>query len=88
VVRANDEYSANALLGFEKMIVALTSKLKMQVALKEDGPNSALDFLIDVQAATRPSMQAHSVANHLGSYLQRLNQLEELLFPPQLSLTV
>lgn len=83
MVKANDEDSANALLSFEEMIVALTSELKMWVVSKEDDPNSAWNFLIDAQTAARTAMQAHSIANHLDSYLQRLNQLEKLLFPPQ-----
>lgn len=83
MVKVQDEDSANALLSFEEMITALASELKMWVALKEDDPNSAWDFLIDAQTATRTATQAHSVANHLDSYLQRLNQLEKLLFPPQ-----
>lgn len=83
MVKANDEDSANALLSFESMITALTSELKMWVALKEDDPRSAWDFLIDAQSAAQTAMQAHSVANHLVSSFQRLNQLEKLLFPPQ-----
>ena len=83
MVKVHDEDSANALLSFEEMILALTSELKMWVALKEDDPNSAWDLLTDAQTAARTAMQAHSVANHLEKYLQRLNQLENLLFPPQ-----
>lgn len=83
MVKVQDEDSANALLSFEEMITALASELKMWIALKEDDPNSAWDFLIDAQAAARTAMQAHSIANHLDSYLQRLNKLERLLFPPQ-----
>lgn len=83
VIKEQDEDSANALLSLEEMITALASELKMWVALKEDDPNSAWDLLIDAQSAARTAVQAHSVAQHLEGYLERLSHLEKILFPPQ-----
>jgi len=84
MVKAKDEDSANALLSFEEMIMTAISELKMWVALKEDNPSSAWDYLINAQTAARTAMQAHSIANHLDRYIKRLNLLEKLLFPPQM----
>jgi len=83
MIAAAEEYSANAILSFEEMINALTSELRMWVALKEDEPSLAWNFLIDAQGAARTAMQAHEVASHLEDYVERLHTLEQLLFPPQ-----
>jgi hypothetical protein len=79
-----DEDSANAMLSFEEMIDALVNELKMWIALKEDNPNSAWDFLTNAQSAARTAMQAHEVASHLEGYIERLHALEKFLFPPTL----
>ena len=83
MVALNDEDSANAMLCIEYMIDALKNELKMWISLKEDNPNSAWSFLVDAQGTARTAMQAHEVASHLESYIERLLQLEHLLFPPQ-----
>ncbi|MCK4427202.1 MAG: hypothetical protein KAW16_01815 [candidate division Zixibacteria bacterium] len=88
VVATKDNDSANCMLSFEEMINALINELKMWVALKEDDPNSAWDFLVDAQHATRTAMQAHEVASHLEGYSNRLLALEQLLFPPQLFVSI
>jgi hypothetical protein len=88
VIANKDNNSANCMLSFEEMINALINELKMWIALKEDDANSAWDFLVDAQHATRTAMQAHEAANHLESHAERLHALEQLLFPPQLFVSV
>jgi hypothetical protein len=88
VIASIDNDSANCMLSFEEMINALINELKMWVALKDDDPNSAWGFLVNAQHATRTAMQAHETANHLESYVKRLHALEQLLFPPQLFVSV
>lgn len=84
MIASMDEDSANAMLSFEEMIDMLVNELKMWIALKEDNPNLAWDFLINAQGAGRTAMQAHEVASHLEGYIERLHALEKLLFPPQI----
>lgn len=83
VVSWGDEDSANLILSFEAITEALVNELKMWIAFKEDDPNSAWEYLIDAQGATRAAIQAHPTASHLDNYNQRLHALEKLLFPPQ-----
>ncbi len=83
IIMLNDEDSANAMLSFEKIIIALYSELKMWVALKNDNPSEAWNYLVSAQGATRTAMQAHSIANNLENHAERLYLLEHLLFPPQ-----
>ena len=83
VISQDDEDSANAMLSFEEMIIALLSELKMWIALKDNDADSAWNYLISAQYAARTAMQAHSVAKHLAGYIDHLHNLEYVLFPPQ-----
>jgi hypothetical protein len=83
-VDLEDEDSANASLSFELMIEALTDELKMWIALKNDDPNSAWDYLVNAQVAAGDAMQIHAVARHLESYINHLYAIEPILFPPQM----
>lgn len=83
VVTAGDENEANTLLAFENVIDTLISELRMWVALKNDDPFAAWNFLIDAQMAAIDSVRAHPVAEHMAKYAKRLDLLEKLLFPPQ-----
>lgn len=83
VISQADEDSANAMLSFEEMIIALMSELRMWLALKDDDPDAAWNHLITAQYAARTAIQAHSVANHLEGYINHLHTLEVVLFPPQ-----
>ncbi|MGB8312405.1 MAG: hypothetical protein WCE81_11185 [Halobacteriota archaeon] len=83
VIAHKDEDSANAMLSFEEMTNALINELNMWIALKDDNPNLAWDYLVEAQGAARSAMQCHDVASHLGDYVEHLHFLEVLLFPPQ-----
>ncbi|HEY4032654.1 MAG TPA: hypothetical protein VGL94_01660 [Ktedonobacteraceae bacterium] len=78
-----DEYedAANAMLSFEEMTNALINELNMWIALKDDKPATAWDFLVDAQMATITAMQAHHVADHLEGYSMHLSALEKHMFP-------
>jgi hypothetical protein len=82
-INSRYEDSANAMLSFEEMIVALISELKMWIALKDDNADAAWNHLVSAQYAARTAMQVHSVANHLDGYVNHLHVLEHVLFPPQ-----
>ena len=74
------------MLSLENLIDAMINELKMWIALKEDNPNEAWDFLINAQSAVRTAAQAHSIAIDLNAegYANKLHLLEKLLFPPQM----
>ncbi len=86
MIKVKDEDSANTMLSLENLIDAMINELEMWVALKEDNPNKAWDFLINAQSAVRTSAQAHSIAIDLNAegYANKLHLLEKLLFPPQM----
>jgi len=74
------------MLSLENLIEAMINELKMWIALKEDNPNEAWDFLINAQSAVRTAIRTHSIAIDLNAeeYMNRLHLLEKLLFPPQI----
>ncbi len=75
------EDAANAMLSFEEMTKALISELSMWIALKDNKPADAWDFLIGAQMATIAAMQAHTLADHLEGYSMHLSALEKHMFP-------
>jgi hypothetical protein len=82
-IASGDENSANLMLSLEERIRALCYELRMWIALKEDDPNSAWDYLISAQGATRTAIKSHSAVSSLEGYVYRLHLLEKTLFPPQ-----
>jgi len=86
MIKVKDENPANTMLSLEKLIDAMITELEMWIALKEDNPNKAWDFLINAQSAVRTAAQAHSIAIDLDAegYANKLHILEKLLFPPQI----
>jgi len=85
MIKVKDENSANTMLSLENLIDAMINELEMWIALKEDDPNKAWDFLINAQSAVRTAAQAHSIAIELNAegYANKLHLLEKFLFPPQ-----
>ncbi len=75
------EDAANAMLSFEDMTKALINELSMWIALKDNKPATAWDFLVDAQMATIAAMQAHTLADHLEGYSMHLSALEKHMFP-------
>ncbi len=86
MITIKDENSANTMLSLENLIDAMINELEMWIALREDNPNKAWDFLINAQYAIRTAAQAHSIATDLNAegYADKLHLLEKLLFPPQM----
>lgn len=85
-IKLKDEDSANCMLSLENLIDAMIAELEMWIALKEDDPNKAWDFLINAQSTVRTSAQAHNIAIDLNAegYASKLYLLEKILFPPQM----
>ena len=84
-VESKNEDSANIALSLELFIGALIGELRMWIALKEDDPNKAWDYLVGAQLLVRNAAQAHRTAEERAeSYANKLHLLEKLLFPPQI----
>ena len=85
MIKVKDENSANTMLSVENLIDAMINELEMWIALKEDNPNKAWDFLINAQYAIRTAAQAHSIAleSNAEGYANKLHLIEKLLYPPQ-----
>ena len=80
-IAGEQEDIANALFSFEETTQALINELSMWIALKDDEPATAWDFLVSAQTATIAAMRAHSVADHLEGYSLHLSALEKHMFP-------
>jgi hypothetical protein len=88
-VKAGDEELGRLLLCAELMATALSHELSMWIRLKENKPNDAWDELVEAQATAGRAVQVHSMAGHLEeTYIKRLYLLENLLFPPQIFMSV
>jgi hypothetical protein len=83
-VAAAYEDAANEILSYEEIANAIINELSMWIALKEDNPGAAWDYLVNAQMAAISAMQAHPSANHLDTYLEHLDALEHHMFPKQL----
>ena len=85
MIKIQDEDAANTMLSMEKLIDAVANELKMWVALRDDSPNEAWEFLVKAQGGVRTALQAHDVASlsNAEEYASKLHLLEKLLFPPQ-----
>ena len=82
-IKNNDEDNANLLLGFECVIEFLKSEITMWLLLKSDQPDEAWRLLVDAQRAVGDAVRSHQGFQHLRAHVERLHQVETLVFPPQ-----
>lgn len=82
MVETKDEDAANCLLSLSLAARALSYELKMWVALKDDSAASAWDSLVEAQTCASRAIRAHAISDHLERYVERLEVLERVLFPP------
>jgi hypothetical protein len=87
-IDAGAEDAANYLLSQESLITAALHELRMWVGLKEDKPDEAWDDLIYAQSALRNAMRAHTQCADLGEHVEYLESLEQVIFPPQVFMSV
>lgn len=78
----NEDY-ANMLLGCECVTAALIAELKMWILLKQEEPDAAWDQMVSAQNAYIAATRAHSGFHHLALFHQRMEAIEQLVFPPQ-----
>ena len=83
----NEDY-ANMLLGCECVAAALIAELKMWILLKQEEPDAAWDQLVSAQNASSAAARVHDGFSHLAIYHQRLEAIEQLVFPSQVFLSV
>lgn len=86
-VREDDEDLANLFLGFECVADSLHAELEMWVLLKDEKPDAAWDRLVAAQMAATNSVRAHRGFSHNHAQVQRLDEIERLVFPPQVFLS-
>jgi hypothetical protein len=86
-IRRGDEEYANALLGCESLATALRAEIQMSLLLKEGRPDEAWNRLVDAEYALADAIKAHAGFSHLTSQLDRLLEIENLVFPPQVFLS-
>jgi hypothetical protein len=82
-VAHEDEEFANILLGFECVAQCLCAELEMWIFLKEEKPDEAWDRLVAAQMAAVDSVRAHRTFAHNEAQAARLEEIERLVFPPQ-----
>ena len=82
-ITQQDEEFANTLLGFECVAYSLLGSLSMWIKLKEQRPDEAWDHLISAQSAAIYAAKADRHFSHLEKRVKDLENIEELIFPPQ-----
>ena len=74
---------ANMLLGYECACGTLIAELEMWILLKQEDPDSAWDKLVIAQEAAMGAVRTHQGFSHVRRHYERLEAIEELVFPPQ-----
>ena len=87
-IKAEDEDFANTLLGCECVLKGLVSELTMWLSLKQDDPEKAWDQMVLAQGAYIKAARAHEGFSSFKTRYQRLEAIEELVFPPQIFISV
>jgi hypothetical protein len=87
-IAKRDENGANLFLGCECVIEALSAELNMWLHLKNSQPDDAWNSLVVAQMATRDAMRADSGFSHLEARAVRLVNIERVVFPDQVFLSV
>ena len=78
---------ANLLLGFQCATNCILSEIKMWLSLKAGDPDLAWGYLIDAQDFALDSTRAHFGFAHNQEKFRYLEQIEKLIFPPQVFLS-
>lgn len=86
-VSSQDEKFANVLLGCECLVSAFIAELSMWVLLKEGQPDKAWDQLVEAQTAISGAIRSDDGFAHLARHAEKLQQIEETVFPPQVFLS-
>lgn len=82
-IESKNEERANILLGYECAVSGLIAELEMWILLKQEAPDKAWSKLVTAQMSYCSAAHADVGFNHVLQHLQRLEEIEELVFPPQ-----
>lgn len=82
-IETGNEDLANLMLGFECVSNCLISELNMWALLKESKPDEAWNALVAAEMSAVDAVRAHKGFSHLIHQSERLEMIEELVFPPQ-----
>ena len=85
-IACQNEDAANTMLCFEEIISGVINELSMWIALKDDDPPMAWDYLVSAQSAISSALQAQPLKEQkaIEGYYQHLEALEYHMFPQQL----
>ena len=86
-IENKNEDLANMLLGYQCVCESLIAELEMWILLKREEPDSAWDKLVTAQGAAMAAVRAHAGFSHVTEHYERLEAIEELVFPPQVFLS-
>jgi hypothetical protein len=88
----SDEVEANTILAMELSLQAVLNELRMYLELKNDRGDAAWDHLVSAQGSAEMALgvrrQMKLELGGLEMYGNKLALLEELLFPPQVFMSV
>jgi hypothetical protein len=83
-IAERDEHFANVLLGFESLLSACIAEIRMYLFLKEDKPDAAWTELVKAENGFEAALKADmGFGEDVAHQLQRLQNIEKLVFPPQ-----
>ena len=88
VIKNKDERFANILLGYECVVQSMISELQMWIDLKLDEPDKAWDSLILAQNSNVAAIRSDDGFGHLAQRSKKLEMIENIIFPPQLFLSI
>lgn len=87
-IQKEDEESANRILYYQLITQTLISELKMWISFKDNQPDKAWEHLVNSQSNLTGALKAFDVSDLLEPYVEKLDQLEQLLFPKMLFASV
>jgi hypothetical protein len=87
-VEGGDEDFANYCLGLGCVAAALHAEISMWLLLKAEDADKAWTELITAETMYREAIKAHKSFDGMQEQVERLDQIESLVFPPQVYLSM
>lgn len=87
-IEDSNEEKANRILYYENIIKTLINELSMWISFKEDNPQDAWKHLVNAQLSLRAALLSIEIGDLLDHYVEKLDQLEQYLFPKLLFMSV
>lgn len=87
-IEESNEEDANRILYYENIITTLINEFSMWISFKMDNPQDAWKYLVNAQLSLRSALLSVEVGDLLDHYVEKLDQLEQHLFPKLLFMSV